>query len=380
MKKKGIIAGVAAALAIVLAVAVIIGVAKSNKVDPRDYVSEELTVVGPNGYGEIESAKVDLFDSVGFCAAITKADPQAEDNIRTMWNYYDLGSCIDVNIDDSLDGKLKNGDKVIVTISVNKERINTMDIVKKKVSGDEVFQKEYTVQGLKEPTVFDPFEVIKGVYKESDDDAFNVYYDLAYEKKMGECTAKYSLYTNSIVVNTPDGEVRIGYSGETLDINRQKIIIDESYISNETELKKYNIIVKTGEKTFDRLPCKAVKKASDIDLKYAKAIKADIEDIDDYKSNKYEFVAAYFAYREEKSFFSDEPDIDSEIHYLYKGIDSNTGQVCYVDYSVGALKNTDDKALYCNNNILKTTYRSESADEFVKDKQEYGYSVQKINI
>lgn len=159
LHNKKAVGGVIAALVVIIAV--IVGVCIYNynkkKVNINDCISVEFT-----GYDTRGKAKVDI-DYDKFSDAVAKAKGKSSSSSSYDWDEilegvstYQLKESIEIEV--TPNENLKNGDKVTVKITYDN------DLAKKAGIRFSAKEQEFTVEGLKEVTMIDPFEHLEVIY------------------------------------------------------------------------------------------------------------------------------------------------------------------------------------------------------------------------
>lgn len=170
----GIIAGAVAAFFIV-SIAVIIAVVNGSKVSINDYIADEISFSGLNGYATADYSQV--VDFYGLELALRDAEALDYENMTEeelyeafydeFYNsYYDSSNItdfVDVECMTENNGSLSNGDEVEIRITVNKEAINNYKAYGKKINSKETITKKYKVSGLADPIVIDVLAGIESV-------------------------------------------------------------------------------------------------------------------------------------------------------------------------------------------------------------------------
>ena len=131
----------------VMAMAVLTGCGRKNKIDLRDEKYVSVNISGPSGYGE---ASVDMDDDA--LAAMILSDDVTEENLTAYLLKIDALSRITYTLDKT--DKLSNGDTVTVTVTYPEELEEVLDAKITPKSGD-----SWTVEvtGLEELYTFDLF-------------------------------------------------------------------------------------------------------------------------------------------------------------------------------------------------------------------------------
>lgn len=206
ISKKHLAAIAAVAAAAVLAV-VIFSVG-SNKVNPNQFFKseKELDIRGYNGYASISAGS--FFDADAFLTDLAGGEDGllkiANSLLReelggyggnmTSWGLIEpedvlselRGGAFDYTADKT--ENLSNGDKVTVTVTIDRDSLQKYNF-KKKIKGGESFEKTYTIEGLSEVTTLDPFEYISGVRYDVVDNQTQIVYNTAFNKSYGSFIA-----------------------------------------------------------------------------------------------------------------------------------------------------------------------------------------------
>lgn len=170
----GIICGAVAAF-IVLSIVLIVALVNGSKVSVDDYIVDEVTFNGMNGYASVDYSN--LIDYNGLEIALKDYKPLDYENMTEedlyeafydeiyngYYYYSDISDYITVECLAENNGSLSNGDKVEFLITINTEAINNNSGYKKKVRSKTEITKEFEVSGLVDPVVIDVLAGVEAV-------------------------------------------------------------------------------------------------------------------------------------------------------------------------------------------------------------------------
>lgn len=156
-------AGVAAAaLAITGAVAgAVTAINAKNTVKAEEYLPKTVYCEGYDGYGALNTEKdlinVEELEKALCGKTIDDYKRYCKRKEKSMLNY------IEIKPDMKNDGHLSNGDQIEIEITINYDKINSMEGVSKKLKGEESYNVTCTVEGLKPVEKIDIFSTISSV-------------------------------------------------------------------------------------------------------------------------------------------------------------------------------------------------------------------------
>ena len=332
-------------------VAIIVIVTLSSRVNAEKFVNEKPVFEGVSGYGSVDYDG--FYDYKGLEEALGKSKLySSSDELNELVEAFGgigLSNYIDVDVDKS--DELKNGDKVTVTIKVDYDGINKLKFQKKLV-GDEVFTKEYTVSGLQEPVSFDPFEAVTSVsYDATSYGSSKITFKDDYSKDLGNGVSvklvkeEYGSYLQL----TKDGENvgTINFEVDDEKFESTKKVVIKTY-NDADDFSFQGVILSVLEKEFDPDLIEYLTKADTISDEEFKKLKAEADKKfkENYGDCKYK--DCYFGTS------SDAADGNGLYFvYSYKGFSDGKsfGYVYYQDLKTdksGKIINIDDLYSYSN--------------------------------
>lgn len=317
-----------AAVAVVAVLAVVILSAVSNTVNPNQYFKSEseLEIQGFDGYASVSADS--FFDEDEFLTDLAGGEDGLLKIANTMlreelggyggsmtsWGIiepddvlYELQrGAFDYSVDKS--ENLSNGDKVTVTVTIDKDSLRKFNF-KKKIKGGESFEKTYTIKGLSEVTALDPFEYISSVRYDVVDNRTEIVYNTTFNKTYGSFTAT-AYEDDRLQIKDGTGSVvtTIRFYADAGSYNATKKIsvrIDESadaYLARGFSFplvsKEYDPVLidymssqnAFGVAEFNALKLKANEKLNEYSPVYQKAIFCTDADT---RSNKLVFIYTY---------------------------------------------------------------------------------------
>lgn len=226
-------------------VAVVIVVGQFTRVNPNKYFTNQSKVKfeGYDGYGYFQDDLQPYFDLKQFYLDFTG---NKDDNWDDLYDYLDL------TVDKS--DELKNGDKVTLTLTFDYDGLNSAyPQARHKMSGNNIFTKTYTVQGLKEVQTLDPYSILTKVYVKNPDDGIYLHWANT-SVPIGDYTVKHSEGTQFDLVDSK-GDVVVSdflYFTSSNDYPEvgDKVTIDAGPYEEDDYLTDYGIVVKPLEKEF----------------------------------------------------------------------------------------------------------------------------------
>ncbi len=372
-KTVGIIIGAVCAVVVLAVIAIILIVSKAGKVNPANYINDNISAVGYNGYAVVYDYDVvdyysladelDIDDYYDYDYDDDYYDDYYDDDYYYSDGVYAISDYITVVFDKS--EYLSNGDVVTATIYFNYDAINAIS-PDKKLSGKESYTVEYKISGLTEVDVFDPFNAVKDVaYFEADDWA-QVTLDPNFTDKLGDCT--FSVSENEIDIyykNEYVSSINIYVSTEHYSKSGQVTLETSCFADDYSD--KYGFVVGPETKKVEPSVYKYLmeNKVNDADYKLIKAAADKMIANDSYYENPV-FYSAYFACNDAEAY-------DKNAIVLVYSYDSNwndgaTEYMAYIfeDFSV----NSETNSIYFDdvNNIYvyEDALNYESAKELFR--------------
>lgn len=238
--KKSLMIGGVVLLVLIVAITTISVI--TSQVSLKKYIAEELTFEGVNGYGYIGYEYID-YD--GLENALFGKGDVTEDDLKGMsqeeifgfiFGGADVNDHIDVTVSENARNRsLSNGDIVTVTIVADYESINNLPGIKKKLVGKDKITIEYTVEGLKEATKVNVFEVISKVYVDKTKNSVSV--DLNQQIQHDNFSIQAALYDGYYnAVNIEVSYPSVEQVGETDYINLSISLSSSNYNSDTNKV------------------------------------------------------------------------------------------------------------------------------------------------
>ena len=245
----------AVCVVIISVIAAIISLTGSVSVD--DYINfDAVEITGYDGYA---TATVNANEILDYDLLSNElGNYKYKDNLLTdeVFLFGEEGllkNCVNIKIDK--DSKIKNGDKITISVSINYDRINSYNF-DKKLKGKKEYTKKISVSGLEKATTIDPFEIIKSVV--NDDGKYRINYNTEYKKSLGEYTLSYvEGYREGLEITNSNDEDISTIEFSMSNTQNDKITLKTS--CEETSYADYGIIVSEIEKSFTPLTCELLK-------------------------------------------------------------------------------------------------------------------------
>lgn len=263
-KYAGIIGG---AVGILIILIIIISV-MSGRVSADKYINDEIEFYGYNGFATVSVDEVYDYDAlINDLGKNDYADTKSQilNSIVEKGSDFLTKELITIEFDKS--ENLNNGDEITATIKINYATINAMKFDKKLV-GKDVFEKTYTVSGLEETVVIDPFEIIASVDFDLVDRTASINYNNEYNKTFGEYSVRYIQSEYS----TPELEIidadkntitHIYYNTDSDAYSSTKKITVNAEIESEDYADR-GIVISPIVKEYKPLTCDYLTNADDI--------------------------------------------------------------------------------------------------------------------
>ena len=280
----------AVAVALIIVIAIIVNL--TTKVSLDDYVVEEISYIGIDGYGYVDTT--DVIDYSALENEIIGEFNGSESMYNEDYWEYSFSSVNDY-IDYSWsenNGTLSNGDTVVLTVTIDKSGMKSNKFFKKKISGRETQTFEYEVQGLEEGVVIDVFDAVSGIAYDTNSSNISIHLKDDYEKT----------YDNNITVKVENDRIRvygddfysfsIGVETVTDNINENTKTTKLSIDCEPTEYVDYGLVINPEEKEFSLTVLSSIKdgniKAQDIKTlkSNADALAKNLFDTSIYKFSK----------------------------------------------------------------------------------------------
>lgn len=299
-----------AILGVILVIVFICIIVNANRINIKDYVVDSIEFSGYNGYATVDTYENDIVD---IDTMLNDLGCEVEDLSQAFLVEAIVYSAVDVNYVGGEPSNLKNGDVVTYNITVDYDSINSCDL-KKKLKGKDEFEIVYTVQGLKEPTMMDPFEVVDKIVVQYNSYSEMYSVNIEYFEEFNGYTVEES---NSGYVLKNDDETFVSVA---LGVPAIKKINDgeQITITLENETDKYvdkGIIFSETKKEFKVLTCKNLKSRDEVTETSYNKLKNIFDEEVANGSAEYEFVEMYF-YSEKNSSYSDR--VSNSIIGIYK--------------------------------------------------------------
>lgn len=250
IKKWGPVVG-AVAVALIIVIAIIVNL--TTKVSLEDYVAEEISFGGINGYGYVDTS--DVIDYSRLQDELIGEFKGTESMYNEDYWEYSFATVNDY-IEytwDALNGSLSNGDIIVLTVSIDKTGMKENKFFQKKISGKETQFFYFEVQGLEEGVAIDVFDAVEEVVFDTTKTNYklNFYLKDNYEKS----------YDNNITVKVEYGSVVVygdDFRSFSVDLNTVTDNINEKTKSTKLEIDcdptdyvEYGLVISPSEKEFD---------------------------------------------------------------------------------------------------------------------------------
>lgn len=258
--KVGKIACIGGSAIIILIIAIVIISYCTSRVSLKNYVKDEISFSGLNGSGKIDTSG--FIDYEGLNEAMVKIPKSIDEEY--LYDYFggrrDVSKYIEYKCTSDNDGKLSNGDEVIITVYIDKDGMKHNSQIKKTFFGGDEIEFKYTVEGLREPITIDPFDMVESVvldiatrYGSAN---ANVQLKENYEKDYGSDGIKVVTYKNGRYLNAKIQYAEDLYDSidifvddsQRLDKNSKTVMIKASISGNNTDT--YGIKLSATEKEF----------------------------------------------------------------------------------------------------------------------------------
>lgn len=268
-------------LCLVAVIGIIIA-SQAGKVSAKKYIINSPIFSGYNGFAKISD--YDVFD-------YELLESDIGEQKRVSWDS-DPIDYIDIEIDKT--DHISNGDVVTATITINYDRFNSFEF-DKEISGKKKYTKKYTVRGLEEPTVIDPFEGIKNVIFDKTSNQCIIKLDSDYNKDFN--TFYVHCNDKSLIISKPDefsDWVSYKYNVDDLETDNQITI------SIDCEDDKYGsdgILISPTSKQIEPITCDYLINGNDI-LKedYDELINLATHEMESYSTKPdLKFIKMYFS-------------------------------------------------------------------------------------
>ncbi len=292
LKKWGPVAG-AITCALIIVIAIIVNL--TTKVSLEDYIVEEISYAGINGYGY-----VDMSDVIDYSALENEIIGEFN-GTESMYNedYWEYSfSSVSDYIDYSWsenNGTLSNGDTVVLTVTIDKTGMKSNKFFQKKISGKETQTFDFEVQGLEEGVVIDVFDAVDGIAYDTNDGDLSIDLKDDYEK----------IYDNNVTIKVENNRIKVygdefhsfsvGVETVTDNINEKTKTTKLSISCEPTDYVDYGIVITPAEKEFDLTVLSFIEDGN-IKAKDIKTLKsnADASAKNLFDTSKYKFSKAVF--------------------------------------------------------------------------------------
>lgn len=314
MKNKKVAIPAIIGVAIIAILIVVLCIANSG-IKLNNYINSDLSYEGFEGYAHASTNPYDVVDMKQMYSDLTGNKLSDGDDFFGLSDAYVFEQAVSVDVVDSQNENLKNGDKIKLKITINKESVNSLNNLKKKLKGKDEIVKSYEVKGLEKIQEVDLFDAVKGVYidpEEKRESLFEtdytktVYIDIdeSYSFKVGENTysVKTTDFGNTAFVS-PNGEnygIGISIAPELSSLDNYKA----------GDKMKVNITIKTGnddpESFVAEKGFKVVKTEKEYTISQAKTIKSvnqfSNDDLKYFKSNADKLIEKYMEDQDNKNY------------------------------------------------------------------------------
>ena len=283
---------------IIAAIFIVFSVIKNGKsINIKDYIVDNITYSGYDGYGTIDTNKHGIID-------MEKLVTDMGIDTTNIGNAFGIEVAFEkyINIEYAVGedpSNLKNGDIVEYKISVNYDAINNMN-AEKKLKGDDIIIQKYTVSGLEKVVEIDPFSVIKKVVIDTEDQnrVYIVYND---DNKIGDYTMGkkfsfgYSINMNeneNANVNFKQIEIANINSGDKVTLE-----LDDEYAYNYAQ--QYGFVFSKTSQEYQVLTCKKMTNKNEINDSSIEMIKTEFQNyVNQEDDGNYKFYGLYFYFNE----------------------------------------------------------------------------------
>lgn len=333
------------AIAVILLLIIIIS-SLSGTVNPQKYFIDDSNVKY-SGYNEFGKINVnDLFDirsllldlgggEENLIATVNKSvsgqiDKKYGSVMSSLFDGLSINSIINefekegISIEADKTENLKNGDEITVTVKIDSEYFKKYDFKKSLKDVDSV-SKTYTVSGLNQATIIDPFDFIESViYDEKEKKSY-----IRYKKNYLNETEAFSVaaYENSrLRIKGKDGQTigTIGFSSDKGSYeSTKKITVKLSSGLSVDSFSSKGFMLSAVEKDFTPLTLDYLKDASRLKSADYTTLKSIADE--DTKSNSPVFQKAYLC--------TDSSTASNKIVFIYsyKSNDKTLFLNCYFD-------------------------------------------------
>lgn len=355
----------------------------------QGFLASAMSFEGYNGYGKISD--VQQFIKV---EELSKALCETDEDYATLVkslekNGIDILDYIKIDIDETNDGRLSNGDTVTVKIKVNYEKINDLEGATNKISGKDTYEMVYTVSGLQDIVTVDLYDGIEKVVYNCVTNESHLEIkggEDTYTKDYGPCVVRweyvadwvraYITYTlpsgleHTIALELDSlapasyvegGTLTVQVSGTMVDgLYEQDYCLESGFVFGDYTKEVVPDVIYSKLKTdslaqssFDRLK-------AGTDTKIAST-----------QADSYTFVNAYTG--------NSDGEVGSSIYFVYRN--NRTGEIacwsysnCYVDQN-GNILNVENVGLTYNGFVLDNVNSSSSVEEIRQAIEENFYVV-----
>ena len=335
IKYLGLGGGVLAAIV----TAVLIIVSATSKVSLKNYMSDDLTYTGINGYGTAEL--YDIIDYESLNQVIMKKDLKEEDYYNYYFNEADISDYITYECVSGNNGKLSNGDEIEIKVSINKAGIKNNKLFGKNISGGETQTFKYKVKGLEEGTAIDVFDAVDYVSYDA-----TSYGDSTIVLKENYI---YDYKTNGINVKVENEAIKV-YGDDFNSFSVSLAIASDNFDENSKTVK---LKINSDESLYHEYGIVFSELTKDLPLKtisYVTSDKINAEDLKILTGRAKEYVnkeaEGEKATLVSASLFVDSESPDSYLTYFFKNSKGKFYGI-YFDY----IKQTSDGRIYNLDNL-----------------------------
>lgn len=328
---------IVSAVSVIVVIAIIVLVSLLNRVSAEKYINDEINFYGYNGYATVSVE--DVYDYYGLSDALGNANyfDLNNDLLNTLVSSvsgYSLFELISVSFDKY--DMLSNGDEVTATIRIDYDLINQFKFDKKLV-GKKEYTKTFTVSGLEEAKVIEPFGIIQSVTYDVTNDSSSIIYNEEYLENFEDYSVHY--YKDSYsepkleVVNKDNNTIMyITYNSDSNAYSSTKQIAVNAYYE-ETELCPEGLIVAPTKKQYDPLIVDYLRDKDSISKESLTQLKNVADKDIGYYNSKAKFEKAFFGCTDKN-----DDNFDNAIVFVYSYEDLWSEKTNYIEVKIEDIK------------------------------------------
>lgn len=253
LKKYGIIGGGAL---VVIILAIIIIASATSKVSIKKYAADELEFSGINGYGTVKIGDLIDYDALNNDIKKKNKKPSAISSLlgdSYDWYYSDARDYITYECTSENNGTLSNGDKVIITVKIDQDRMKSDPGFSKKISGGDEVELKYEVSGLEDGTAIDVFDAVESVVIDTTSGYNSVSINLKKDYRKDYGTGGINVQTDSSYIKVYGDDFRsftVSVSTVTDNIDKNTKSVKLITSSDASSYVEYGIALAPTEKEF----------------------------------------------------------------------------------------------------------------------------------